>query len=113
MLDRYPGRRDGASGASWPAAGQSKADLVWKNLEAMATAAAAGFDGIMAIAIRDLTDGCSIAIRGDEVMPTASMIKIAVLVELYRQNRLRARCMQSTRRTWPPAAQSRADSPRA
>ena len=31
----------------------------------------------------------SIAIRGDEVMATASMMKIAVLVELYRRNRLR------------------------
>ena len=40
----------------------------------MPTAAAAGFDGVMPIAIRDLTDGRSIAIRGDEVMPTASMI---------------------------------------
>ena len=78
-----------ASGASQPAVGQSKADLLWKNLETTATAAAADFDGVMAIAIRDLTDGRSIAIRGDEVMPTASMIKIAVLVELYRQNRLR------------------------
>ena len=78
-----------ASGAGRLAAGQSKADLLWTNLETAATAAAAGFDGVMAIAIRDLTDGRSIAIRGDEVMPTASMIKIAVLVELYRQNRLK------------------------
>jgi beta-lactamase class A len=67
---------------------QTKADLMWKRLELTVHRAAEELDGVLAVSIRDLTDGRSIVIRGDEVMPTASMIKIAVLAELYRQNRL-------------------------
>ena len=67
---------------------QTKTDLLWKNLETSVGRIAAEFDGVMALAIRDLTDGRTFAIHGDEPMPTASMIKIAVLAELYRQNRV-------------------------
>ena len=42
-------------------------------------------DGVLAVAIKDLTDGKTILLHPDEVMPTASTIKIAVLAELYRQ----------------------------
>jgi len=74
--------------ASTSAAAQAKPDVLWKNLEATVQRAAAGFDGVLAVTIQDLTDGRTVRIRGDEVMPTASMIKIAVLVELYRQRRM-------------------------
>jgi beta-lactamase class A len=67
---------------------QSKTDILWTNLETAVQRTVAGFDGVMAVAIQDLTDGRTISVRGDEVMPTASMIKIAILVELYRQRRM-------------------------
>ena len=40
----------------------------------------------MGIAILDLTDGRIFSLNGDRVFPTASSIKIAVLLELYRQD---------------------------
>ncbi|MHB1327849.1 MAG: serine hydrolase, partial [Gemmatimonadales bacterium] len=72
---------------SGPVLAQAKTDVLWKNLESTIQRAAAEFDGVLAVTIQDLTDGRTVRIRGDEVMPTASMIKIAVLVELYRQGR--------------------------
>src|SRR5207245_9753378 len=42
-------------------------------------------DGVMGVAILDLTNGETILLHADEVFPTASSIKIAVLAELYRQ----------------------------
>src|SRR5207247_3219007 len=42
-------------------------------------------DGVLAVAIVDLTTGQKYLLRADEVLPTASSIKIAILAELYRQ----------------------------
>jgi D-alanyl-D-alanine carboxypeptidase len=41
--------------------------------------------GRVAVAIKDLTTSESFALQGDEPMPTASLIKVAVMVEAYRQ----------------------------
>ena len=46
---------------------------------------AAQFDGAMSIAFRDLESGEMMAVNADAVMPQASSIKTAVLVELLRQ----------------------------
>ncbi len=46
---------------------------------------AAQFDGVMAIALKDLTTNDLVAINADLLMPQASSIKVAVLVELLRQ----------------------------
>jgi beta-lactamase class A len=72
-----------------PLASQSeKTDLLWRKLESRVAEIDAGFDGVMAVAIKDLTDGRTINLHSAEVMPTASMIKIAVLAELVRQGKL-------------------------
>ncbi len=42
-------------------------------------------DGVLGVAILDLTSGETILYHADEVLPTASSIKVAVLAELYRQ----------------------------
>ena len=39
----------------------------------------------MAIAVKNLRTGESFRYRADEVMPTASLIKFPVMVEVYRQ----------------------------
>jgi beta-lactamase class A len=70
------------------AAQQEKTDLLWKKLESRVAAIDAAFDGVMAVSIKDLTDGRTINLHAAEVMPTASMIKIAVLAELFRQGKL-------------------------
>jgi beta-lactamase class A len=42
-------------------------------------------DGVMGLAVKDLTSGETFFIHGDEIMPQASSIKIAVLAALYLQ----------------------------
>ena len=44
-----------------------------------------GLDGVMGVAIIDLTDGHKYLLHANDVYPQASSIKICVLVELYRQ----------------------------
>lgn len=73
------------------AAAQSAAapgpDRLWAPLEAEVTRIAGRFDGVIGVTIKDLTDGRTFALNADVIMPTASMIKIAVLGELYRQGK--------------------------
>jgi len=63
----------------------SQADLSWKKLDARVGEIAEQFDGVMGVAIVDLTDGRMISRNADRVFPTASSIKIAILLELYHQ----------------------------
>jgi beta-lactamase class A len=60
-------------------------DLLWKKLEARVSETVQKFEGVMGVAIVDLTDGRSISKNADRVFPTASSIKIAILLELYHQ----------------------------
>jgi beta-lactamase class A len=77
------------------AVGQQKAEpsrtdsasyLLWKKLDTRVRDIADKFEGVMGVAILDLTDGRILLLNGDRVFPTASSIKIAILVELYRQD---------------------------
>jgi len=61
-------------------------DLLWKKLEASIDEIAAHGDGAMGVAILDLTDGRGLWRNSDQVFPTASSIKLAILLELYRQD---------------------------
>jgi beta-lactamase class A len=54
-------------------------------LEARIAAVAASFPGEMGVAVRDLSDGGETAVRGDVRFPTASLIKLAVMVETYHR----------------------------
>jgi beta-lactamase class A len=64
----------------------SGSDLLWKKLDTRVRDIADKFEGVMGVAILDLTDSRSLLHNGDRVFPTASSIKIAILVELYRQD---------------------------
>ena len=46
---------------------------------------ASGFDGVMGVAIRDLTTGEEILLNSHLTFPTGSSIKIPVLIELHKQ----------------------------
>jgi beta-lactamase class A len=61
-------------------------DLLWKKLETRVEEIAARLDGVMGVAILDLTDGRTLLCNADRVFPAASSIKIAILLELYRQD---------------------------
>ena len=61
-------------------------DLLWKKLETRVEETAVRLDGVMGVAILDLTDGRVFLRNADRLFPAASSIKIAILVELYRQD---------------------------
>jgi beta-lactamase class A len=61
-------------------------DLLWKKLETRIEEIADRLDGVMGVAILDLTDGRILLRNADRVFATASSIKIAILLELYRQD---------------------------
>jgi beta-lactamase class A len=63
----------------------AKQHVLWQKLEASIVEVDRGLDGVMGVAIEDLTSGQKYLLRGDEVFPQASSIKIALLAELYRQ----------------------------
>jgi beta-lactamase class A len=63
----------------------SKQQILWQKLEAAIDDVDRGLDGVLGVAIEDLTSGQKFLLRATEVFPQASSIKIAVLAELYRQ----------------------------
>ena len=64
---------------------QEKEKVLRQKLEATVNEVDRNLDGVLAVAILDLTTGQKYLLRADEVLPTASSIKIAILAELYRQ----------------------------
>ncbi len=64
---------------------QEKEQILWQKLAATVNEVDRNLDGVLAVAILDLSTGQKFLLHADEVMPTASSIKIAILAELYRQ----------------------------
>jgi beta-lactamase class A len=64
---------------------QEKEQILWQKLAATVNEVDRNLDGVLAVAILDLSTGQKYLLHADEVMPTASSIKIAILAELYRQ----------------------------
>ena len=62
-----------------------KQKVLWQKLEASIAEVDRNLDGVMGVAIEDLTTGQKYQLRENEVFPQASSIKIAILAELYRQ----------------------------
>src|ERR1700685_1513312 len=62
-----------------------KQRVLWQKLEASIHDIDAHLDGVMGVAIEDITTGNHIFVRADEVFAQASSIKIAVLADLYLQ----------------------------
>jgi len=59
--------------------------LLWQKLESSILGEDQRLDGVLGIAIEDLSNGHTLLRNADETFPTASTIKIAILAELYRQ----------------------------
>jgi beta-lactamase class A len=64
----------------------NKQEVLWKKLESTIRQIDAKLDGVLGVAIMDLTTGQKWSLNGDQIFPQASSIKISVLAELYRQN---------------------------
>jgi beta-lactamase class A len=71
----------GAAAAGLPA----KEQVLFDRLERRVAAVEARLDGVLGVYLEDLATGARVELRADEVFPTASSIKLAVLHELYRQ----------------------------
>jgi beta-lactamase class A len=74
----------GAALAQTPTA-EAMRQVLWQKLEGSINEIDRNLDGVMGVAIYDLSDHQQYFLHADEVFPTASSIKIAVLAELYRQ----------------------------
>ena len=66
----------------------SKQHVLWQKMELNVQDVSQSLDGTLGVVIKDLTSNETVAILPDEVFPTASSIKVAVLAELYRQAQL-------------------------
>jgi beta-lactamase class A len=62
-----------------------KQQVLWQKLEAGIGEVDRNLDGVLGLAILDLTSGQKFLLHADDVFPQASSIKIAVLAELYHQ----------------------------
>ena len=62
-----------------------KQQVLWDRLKVAVVDVEQRLDGVLGVAILDLTSGQQLLIHPDEVFPQASSIKIAVLAELYHQ----------------------------
>src|SRR5262245_24204878 len=74
------------AGAAEPRPLNAKDEALLQKLESRLDAIDQDFDGVLGIAIRDIGSGRTILRHADEVFPAASVIKIAVLAELFRQD---------------------------
>jgi beta-lactamase class A len=63
----------------------AKQQVLWQKLEADIHEVDRSLDGVMGVAIEDLSSKQTFFLQPDEVFPQASSIKVAVLAELYRQ----------------------------
>lgn len=67
-----------------------KQQLLWNRLGQQVGDIEVNLDGVMGVAILDLTTGRKFLLHSNEVFAQASSIKIAVLAELYHQSQLAA-----------------------
>ena len=67
-----------------------KQQVMWEKLALAIADVDHSLDGVLGVAIEDLTTGQKFFLHPDEVFPQASSIKIAVLAELYHQTQLSA-----------------------
>lgn len=60
-------------------------EVLWEKLRSRVHAVERGLDGVLGLAVKDLTSGRTLEIRPDESFPQASTIKWTVLYELFAQ----------------------------
>src|ERR1700757_716424 len=62
-----------------------KQQLLWQKLDSSIHDVDRNLDGVLGIAMEDLSSGQTMLFQSDEVFPQASVIKVALLAELYHQ----------------------------
>lgn len=74
-----------AAGCCPEQATKEKQQALWQKMTESIEQIDRRLNGVMGVAVLDLTDGKQYMLRGDELFPQASSIKITVLAELYHQ----------------------------
>jgi beta-lactamase class A len=64
---------------------KEKQQVLWQKLQSTITDIDHNLDGVLGLAILDLTSGQTFFLHPDDVFPQASSIKVAVLADLYHQ----------------------------
>jgi beta-lactamase class A len=90
LLGALAGAQQAAPPCCPDAATAEKQTVLREKLEADVHRVAGRLDGVMGVAILDLTSGDAILLHPDDVFAQASSIKIAILAELYRQDQAAA-----------------------
>jgi beta-lactamase class A len=65
----------------------AKLDVLWQKMKDRIERVSAHLDGVMGVEVRGLAGQRVFRLQADEIFPTASSIKAAILAELGRQNR--------------------------
>jgi len=68
-----------------PGTAAEKQQVLWQKLATSVNDVDHNLDGVLGVAILDLSNGQQFLLNADDVFPQASSIKIAVLAELYHQ----------------------------
>jgi beta-lactamase class A len=63
----------------------AKEAVLWGQLKSRVDGVQASLNGVLGLSVKDLKTGATLEIRAAEAFPTASVIKVAVLYELFRQ----------------------------
>ena len=79
------GQANASSGCCPEQATREKQQALWQKMVSSIQEIDQQLNGVMGVAVLDLSDGQQYLLRGDELFPQASSIKIAVLAELYHQ----------------------------
>ena len=66
-------------------AAREKQKLLWNQMQRQIDHIVGDLDGIAGVVVLDLTNGDKVLTNADEIFPQASLIKLPLLVELYRQ----------------------------
>ena len=74
-----------AAAQTSPPPPNEKQQVLWTKLETSIDQIDRNLDGVMGVAVLDLSDGHRYLLHANDVFPQASSIKICVLAELYRQ----------------------------
>jgi beta-lactamase class A len=70
---------------SLPGRADNKTSLLEKQLVSQLRTISDSVDGVLGIAVKDLSSGKTILINENEIFPQASSIKIAILLEVFKQ----------------------------
>jgi beta-lactamase class A len=76
---------NGAANAQSAPTAPEKQQVLWQKLENSIAEVDRSLDGVMGVAILDLTDGHKYLLHANDIFPQASSIKICLLAEFYRQ----------------------------